>query len=61
MPKPATFGGSGRKLPGSRRKLLTAMEAADVTLAGDLPREKRDRYHFSIVSWPQGLGIPIGT
>lgn len=53
--------GTGRQVPGNRRKLLNATEAAGVTVAGDLPCEQRNRYHFSIVSWPKGLGVPIGT
>ncbi len=53
--------GSKRRVPGPRPKLLQAMEAAGVTVAGDLRYPEYDRLSFSLVTWPMGRGVPIGT
>jgi hypothetical protein len=45
--------GSGRRVPGPRRKLLEAMRDASVTIAGDLPGPQRDRFAFALVDWPK--------
>jgi hypothetical protein len=37
---------------GPRRKLLDAMRAAGVTVAGELESAVRDHYGFSLVLWP---------
>ena len=44
--------GSRWRVPGPRRKLLEAMRAAGVTVAGDLPGPVRDRFAFLLVDWP---------
>ena len=46
--------GSRRCLPGPRRKLLEAMEAAGVRVAGELDPLLRDRFGFSLTTWPYG-------
>jgi hypothetical protein len=45
--------GSGRRVLGRRRKLLEAMHAADVKVAGDLPGYERDHHLFTLVLWPE--------
>jgi hypothetical protein len=44
--------GSGRRVVGPYAKLLEAMRAADITVAGDLPRGERDRWLF-LTQWPR--------
>jgi hypothetical protein len=46
--------GSRRRLPGPRRKLLEAMQAAGVRVAGDLDALQRDHFTFSLTTWPYG-------
>lgn len=45
--------GTGRQVLGPRRRLLGAMRTADLTDAGDLPREQRDHFLFLLVLWPK--------
>lgn len=47
--------GSGRRVPGPRRKLLEAMKAADVAVAGELDPRERDHFLFSLTIWPNAL------
>lgn len=48
--------GSGRRVLGRRRKLLEAMHAAGVDVAGDLPGPERDHHLFTLVLWPAAAG-----
>jgi len=45
--------GSGRLVLGRRRKLLEAMHAAGVNVAGDLPGPERDHHLFTLVLWSE--------
>jgi hypothetical protein len=44
--------GSGRRVPGPRRKLAEAMQTAGVLVAGELDPLIGDRHLFSLTVWP---------